>query len=1253
MSETGPDKNLNDCGCCDRGDLRSPTHANRPGRDALDYRLGTHAAFLRRMLDNLSRDQLRSDEPGVKDPRPLAKLTTRGPDDPAVALMDAWAMAADVLTFYQERIANEGYLRTATERRSVLELARTIGYELNPGVAAGTFLVFTAETAPGMPEEVRIPKGNRVLSLPPQDKLPQTFETVEELSARPGWNELKPHTPYETNVDQISFGIKQMRLQGVNTGLKPGDAIAIVGDERRDSHGSERWDIRILQQVTPYASKGYTLVAWERGLGHVYPRVEPAARSVSVYAFRQRASVFGHNAPDWKSLDPEVKARYAPHGIEAATGVALSSDGTLALCATVDSTIKLYRISTGKVIRAFYGHRGAVNSAVFTDDDRYIISGGDDGTVRVWDAATGGRVHIFEDTDNPLGPVTCVAFAHHQYNDEYGKKKERKLVLSGSADGRIALWDLQTCQLEQVWSGHTGGVNSVALHPVHDQDSYARALSGGEDGKVRLWKLSKDKTEVITVNKTDISSHTCPVNSAAFSPDGKRALWGGDDGTVRLWDLDKGALIRSFGHGHAVKSVAFRPKTSEACSGGADGALKMWNAVSDVPISRAFAGHAAAVTGIAFSKNGSRLLSGSLDKTMKVWDAGTGVLTTRLSGETVERIVEWPGFAISADSRDPSLDLDNIYPTIVSGSWIALVKPGYAELYGVKEVGVNWRTGFNLSAKVTRLDLDTVEHLSWFGRRNTIVFFQSEQLEIFSERTPIQQPVQGKTIELETLEPKLEAGRAVAVSGRRMLARITDAAPKCMKLSADEFTWVKVMPGDVLTVMSPLQEQDDGTLNWHLQDRNGFSGQLTAGPREVEMESPPEESKTESKAADKTHGIVSEVAFIEGLSESRDRKRTVVTLTAALRNVFDHGSVTINANVARATHGETVEREVLGSGDGSTVNQRFKLKKKPLTYVSAPTPSGGETTLEVRVNDVLWKEAPSLFGLNGRSQNYIVRNDDEGYSHIIFGDGVSGARLPAGQENVTARYRSGTGPDGEVAALSLILPQTKPLGVRAVVNPLPATGAAPPENLGEARSNAPLTVQTLERIVSVKDFQDFAASFAGVGKARAAALWNGETSFMHITIATASGTIVDASSDLFRNLIQAMDRVRDTSTQVSVDTFLPRHFNVRARVMTDSRYLREKVEAAIIKSLQSSFSFAKRGFGQPVTQSEVVAAIHKVEGVIAVNVTVLDFYDSAEPALNATLPARRARWENSGLKQAELLLINPGVDGITLEEMQT
>ena len=89
---------------------------------------------------------------------------------------------ADVLAFYQERIANEAFLRTATERRSVLELAALLGYELAPGVAADTWLAFTLQDAPGAPAKaplpVTIPAGTRAQSVPGPDETPQTFETV-------------------------------------------------------------------------------------------------------------------------------------------------------------------------------------------------------------------------------------------------------------------------------------------------------------------------------------------------------------------------------------------------------------------------------------------------------------------------------------------------------------------------------------------------------------------------------------------------------------------------------------------------------------------------------------------------------------------------------------------------------------------------------------------------------------------------------------------------------------------------------------------------------------------------------------------------------------------------------------------------------------------------------------------------------------------------------------------------------------------
>lgn len=294
---------LDFCGCCS-ADESTPAIYNRPGLAALAYRSGTHPTVLQRMLKRLVTQQV---EQGG---RPLAQLNARASDDPAIALLDAWATLADVLTFYQERIANEGYLRTATEQRSIVELVRTISYELNPGVAASTFLAFTVEDAVGAPGVATIPQGTKVKSIPAQGQRPQTFETSEKIEARAEWNALQPQ---QTEPQEINKGLQELYLKGVTTQLQPGDAILLVGDERDRFPGSERWDIRVMQtvKICPASDpdKSYTHVTWQTGLGHDKPTVDPADNP-RVYVFRQRTALFGHNAPDYRIMADSVKRFY-------------------------------------------------------------------------------------------------------------------------------------------------------------------------------------------------------------------------------------------------------------------------------------------------------------------------------------------------------------------------------------------------------------------------------------------------------------------------------------------------------------------------------------------------------------------------------------------------------------------------------------------------------------------------------------------------------------------------------------------------------------------------------------------------------------------------------------------------------------------------------------------------------------------------------------------------------------------------------
>jgi hypothetical protein len=169
--------------------------------------------------------------PKTRKAYPLRGLTTRDSGDPSIALLDAWATVADVLTFYQERIANEGYLRMATERRSVLELARLVGYALRPGVAASVWL--TLELDKGYESTIQ-PYELKAQSIPGPGELPQTFENIEPFEARYAWNKLQPRLAQPQTVKTITQGQglepprPRLYVKGISTNLKPNDVVLLT-----------------------------------------------------------------------------------------------------------------------------------------------------------------------------------------------------------------------------------------------------------------------------------------------------------------------------------------------------------------------------------------------------------------------------------------------------------------------------------------------------------------------------------------------------------------------------------------------------------------------------------------------------------------------------------------------------------------------------------------------------------------------------------------------------------------------------------------------------------------------------------------------------------------------------------------------------------------------------------------------------------------------------------------------------------------
>jgi hypothetical protein len=844
------------CDACERDDALSE-HLNAAGLGAIDYRIGTYGRFRRRMEGWISRQVVPPGEP-TSTSRPLAALTTRASDDPTLALIDAWACALDVLTFYQERIANEGFLRTATERRSVLELAREIGYALGPGVAASTRLAFTLLDTPKAPEEVTLPLGLQVLSVPGPGETPQTFETTEEVLARPEWNAM---VAAQRQDNELVIGSDVLYVAGLATGLKLGDKVLVVGQERIDLATSNVWDARTVVAMELDRDHKVTVLHLDEGLGWLNPfnsgDIEPA-EAPRLFVFAKRANVFGHSAPDARMFDADYRTL-------------LSTDPVL-------------------------------------------------------------------------------------------------------------------------------------------------------------------------------------IDSATY---------------------------------------------------------------------------------------------------------------------------EWLNFTVNESASSKVVHLVGEHPEVIKDGWVILEDAGYVELYRVVKNEVSARADFGLALKTTRLTLDTNTNLYRFEPRSASVHIASRELTLTTK--PIDVAIEGDQIVLEGTVPLLDEGRAVFVVG------------------------------------------------------------------------PPHE------AAEDAEDQV-ELAFIaQALDETRyGALRTVLYLDTALSGSFDRARTQVLGNVALATHGKTVGKEVMGSGDGGKPFQAFKLRQSPVTWVSGE--SGLASTLIVRVGGVAWTGVGSTYGMGPDDRVFVPRIDDDGVTTVVFGDGQHGARLPTGVENILATYRAGLGAAGAVGAGALTILKTRPMGVKKVTNPEAAEGAEDPETLEDARLNAPVTVLTLDRLVSVSDYEAYARAYPGIGKAQSVRLWDGRRWWVHLTLATAEGATLTSGDPLYSSLVADIHRRRDPVQRVLFDTFQARRFHLRGTVRINPDYISEDVLAAIRVSLLDAFRFERRAFGQAVSGAEILQLCQAVPGVVAVDLDALwDPDASPTPPLTQQSPgawvlgASAAHWSGVAVR-AELLLLDPALEAVDLQE---
>merc|ERR1711906_60847 len=265
--------------------------------------------------------------------------------------------------------------------------------------------------------------------------------------------------------------------------------------------------------------------------------------------------------------------------------------------------------SYGYAQRALRGHSHFVSDVVISSDGQFALSGSWDGTLRLWDLNTGKTTRRFVGHDKD---VLSVAFS-----------ADNRQIVSGSRDKTIKLWNtLGECKYTiQEQEGHTEWVSCVRFSPV---TSNPIIVSGGWDKLVKVWNLNNCKL------RTNLVGHTGYINTVTVSPDGSLCASGGKDGVAMLWDLSEGKRLYSLEAGDIIHALCFSPNRYWLCAA-ATQCIKIWDLESKVVVGELKPEFTATLgkramepycVSLCWSTDGSTLFSGYTDNIIRVWTVG-------------------------------------------------------------------------------------------------------------------------------------------------------------------------------------------------------------------------------------------------------------------------------------------------------------------------------------------------------------------------------------------------------------------------------------------------------------------------------------------------------------------------------------------------------------------------------------------------------------------------------------------------------
>ncbi|OZM76773.1 TIR domain-containing protein [Pseudonocardia sp. MH-G8] len=307
-----------------------------------------------------------------------------------------------------------------------------------------------------------------------------------------------------------------------------------------------------------------------------------------------------------------VEAELAPaaagvrHGFDAELGrlpqvLAYSPDGGMLAIGSDDGATLICDTATGLPLRTLLGHRDRVFAVTYgsnaTHGNDVLVTGSADGTVRIWDAATAACRHVLRGHDRWSWPVVL--------------DQRAELLATGDAAGVLRLWDVTTGELRHELPGGRGFVVDLSWWGTVVAAVY-------RDGSVRLWDTSSGAA------LGDLTGPGEPIHRIAAGPSGDRLATGGRSGDVHTWDPATGRAVATLpGHAGGVHAIGFHPSLPLLACGDATGGVRVWD-LDTGRTRHVLTGHTEPVHGLAFSPSGELLATGDSSGRLIIRDVATG-----------------------------------------------------------------------------------------------------------------------------------------------------------------------------------------------------------------------------------------------------------------------------------------------------------------------------------------------------------------------------------------------------------------------------------------------------------------------------------------------------------------------------------------------------------------------------------------------------------------------------------------------------